>query len=118
MSKFDKSILRLIAVNMRSYSLILLTCLLLLTMSFTPARPSLAADQIEQSTQSAFNRMLQAKVETVAILDGENGAMGGLYTFSNQSSLNIIKFGGRGAVGEPKDLGATGWKWVVLLGGT
>ncbi|MEN6621589.1 MAG: hypothetical protein ABFD50_08590 [Smithella sp.] len=110
----DNSIL--ILVNMRHFSVFLSTCLFTLAIVIVPNASTLAAGQAEQAQLDHFNTVLRSKVETVAILDGEDGAVSGLYTFRNKSSLNIVKFGGRNSLGNPKAIGETGLKWTPLLG--
>jgi len=102
---------------MRPSSIFLLSCLLILAAFFTPTLPVQAADPAVQAQLDHFNRVVGTRVETVAILDGEDGASGGLYSFNNESSLNITKFGGRGTVGEPRPIGTTGMTWLPLIGG-
>ena len=77
-----------------------------------------AADPAVQAQLDNFSRMVGTRVETVAILDGEDGLSGGFFNFdANDSTLSITKFGGRGTVGEPRPIAGTGLKWVPVLGG-
>jgi len=80
--------------------------------------PVHAADPAVQAQLDNFNRMVGTRVETIAILDGEDGISGGFFNFdANDSTLSITKFGGRSTIGEPKPISDTGLKWVPLLGG-
>lgn len=101
---------------MRPFSAFLSICLFTLAIVIATNASISAADPAEQAQLNHFNTVLRSKVETVAILDGEDGAVSGLYTFRNKSSLNIVKFGGRSALGDPKAIGETGLKWTPLLG--
>ncbi|NPU85873.1 MAG: hypothetical protein HPY65_15460 [Syntrophaceae bacterium] len=103
---------------MKITRIFLIVCLLVPVAFFSLVLPVPAAAPVLQSQLDNFNKMVGTRVETVAILDGEDGISGGFYNFdTNGSTLSITKFGGRGTPGEPKPIGDTGLRWLPLLGG-
>lgn len=84
------------------------------------AAPAAAVDpETIQSLLAQFKKNVGARVETLAIMGGEDGASGGVYSFNtSQSDMSMSKGGGRGILGDPKDFSDTGIHWLPLLGGS
>jgi len=84
--------------------------------------PAAALDPaIIQTYLGQFKKNVGARVETMAILGGEDGASGGAYKYDNdQLNMSITKGGGRGIIGDPNefDFSAGGIHWLPLLGGS
>jgi len=84
-----------------------------------PVRPASAVDPAAMASLiSDFSRLTVARSETLAIMGGDDGISGGSYIFyADDSTLGITKFGGKGVIGKPHKVGATGMAWQPLLGG-
>ena len=86
------------------------------------ARPASALDPaVAKVYLDQFKKNVGSSVETLAIMGGEDGASGGLYSFDNdQSDMSITKAGGRGIIGNPDDFDFSdnSIHWLPLLGGS
>jgi hypothetical protein len=86
------------------------------------AAPAAAVDPATiQTYLDQFKKNAGARVETLAIMGGEDGASGGAYSFNNNRlNMSINKAGGRGIIGDPKDFdfNTGGIHWLPLLGGS
>jgi hypothetical protein len=79
---------------MRLSSILPLTCLLALTILTALVRPAQAADPAVQLQLGHFNRLLRTRVETITILDGEDGASGGLgVTYFKSNTFSGFSWG-------------------------
>lgn len=90
------------------------------TMFFSLATPATALDPATVQTYlEQFKKNAGARVETLAIMGGEDGASGGVYSYDNDRlNMSMTKGGGRGIIGDPKNFSENGINWLPLLGGS
>lgn len=100
----------------------LLTLILAPVVLCSLVTPAAAVDPATVKTYlDQFKKTVGARVETLAIMGGEDGASGGLYEYdNNRLNMSITKGGGRGIIGNPDELDVenNGIGWLPLLGGS
>jgi len=63
-----------------------------------------------------FNQTVGQRVEAITVIGGDQGAMGGIYTFrgGHLADLSVTKIGGRGDLAAPRPLGGGNLKWAPV----
>jgi hypothetical protein len=99
----------------RTRIIITFACVFLIRFA-TTGRAQLPPQLINQ-----FNRSIVLSVEATTVLTGDNGITGGSFSSSpstvNDVDLDLVKFGGRGDLGDPRPLGLLGTAWQPRLQG-